>query len=70
MPSSKSLYILDPDNHTYGWLTVSELKECIAAHNSVEKELYLDKKVLFEMMNTLAKYYGVSNVRFVFWFDN
>ena len=69
-PGFEKTYILDPDLQTFGWLIISELKECIVAYKQVEKELHTDISILLDVMDVLAKYYGVDNVRFVFWFDN
>ncbi len=67
---SEDSYVLDPDYHTFGWLKLSELEKCIKAYNQVEKTIPMDIKILIEVLQVLVNYYGMDNVRFVFWFDN
>ena len=63
-------YVLDPDCHSYGWLSVTDFEENLSVNEKIINDLSPDQKVLIGVMKVLEGNYGEGNARFVFWFDD
>ena len=62
--------VSDPDWHSAGWLSLSEIELSLQAHSISETTLQYDFIAVLAAMRALESHLGAGRARSVFWFSN